>query len=218
MNRIIFVGFLILLLFALVWADSPPTIELKPGSNEVSINVLNNSDLDFESICVVVKQEDLPEGFFILESTQKTNVSAKSKNSLLLTIEIKDNVNAGVYQIPFMLKDKNNHSWSYSLTAKLKTIKPEKYDLYQNYPNPFNVHTKINYSLTNDNEQETGLVILNLLGKQIQTLVNEKQAAGRYSVIWNGKDEQGNEAATGIYFYKLTSGSFIKIRKMSLLK
>ena len=117
-----------------------------------------------------------------------------------------------------MLKDKNNHSWSYSLSANIKAIKPEKYDLSQNYPNPFNVHTKINYSLTNDNEQETGLVILNLLGKQIQTLVNEKKAAGNYAVIWDGKDEQGNEAATGIYFYKLTSGSYVKIRKMSLLK
>ena len=127
-----------------MWADSPPAIALKPGRNEVSLKILNKSNLDLESICVIVKAEDLPEGLSIMESMQKVDISpnSASENSLLLKIEVNEKVKAGVYQIPFLLMDKANHSWDYELTAELKTFKPEKYELSQNYPNPFNLNTK----------------------------------------------------------------------------
>ena len=144
MNKITTTSLLLLLSFALVWADSPPAIELKPGRNEVSLKIINKSNLDLESICVIVKAEDLPEGLSIMESMQKVDISpnSASENSLLLKIEVNEKVKAGVYQIPFLLMDKANHSWDYELTAELKTFKPEKYELSQNYPNPFNLNTK----------------------------------------------------------------------------
>jgi flagellar hook assembly protein FlgD len=48
--------------------------------------------------------------------------------------------------------------------------------------------------------------------------VNEKQSAGTYSIAWDGRDDAGNRVSSGIYFYKLTSGSFSQMRKMMLLK
>jgi len=220
MNKIKIIGFLSLLSFSFVWADTPLVIELQPGRNEVSLKILNKSNLDLQSICVIVKAEDLPEGLSMLESMQKVDISpnSTSNKSLLLQIEVNEKAKAGVYQIPFQLKDKFDHTWDYDFTAELKAFKPEKYELAQNYPNPFNLSTKIDYSLANDNEQETSLVILDLLGRQIRTLVKEKQPAGSYTVIWDGKDESGHEVASGVYFCKLTARRFVKIIKISLTK
>lgn len=102
--------------------------------------------------------------------------------------------------------------------AKVEIPKPEKYDLLQNYPNPFNAQTQIKYLLANKHEQETRLVIFDLLGRHIRTLVNKKQPAGTYQVIWDGKDDEGKEIARGIYYYRITSGSFIKTKKMLFIK
>ncbi|MBC8182659.1 T9SS type A sorting domain-containing protein [candidate division KSB1 bacterium] len=220
MYKILKSTLLLLLFFTIVLADSQTEIQLKPGNNEIAFKVLNNSELNFESIYVEIKNEDLPVGFVIKQNSAKMNIASKSKNQegLQINIEVNEKAKPGVYEIPFFIKDKADHSWSYSLTANLISTKPDKYDLTQNYPNPFNAFTKINYSLIDDKNQETRLIIVDLLGRHIKTLVNENQAAGSYNVFWDGRDEQGNEVASGIYFYKLTSGSFLKIRKMSMLK
>lgn len=220
MYRIVNFGALILSSFIWVRADSPLMVELKPGLNEVTIKILNQYHSAFDSICVMVKQDDLPEGFIISPKSQYLNVPAKSKSEdgLLLCIKVDEEAKPGVYQIPLMLMDRANHSWNYALKVKLEIPKPEEYDLFQNYPNPFNANAQIKYMLMNDQEQETQLVIYDLLGKPIRTLVNKKQSAGHYRVVWDGGDEQGKGVASGIYFYKLTSGSFMKIRKMTILK
>lgn len=85
------------------------------------------------------------------------------------------------------------------------------YFLYQNYPNPFNPATNIEYLIP-----QPGLVnikVYDVLGNEIETLVNEEKIAGRYSVSFDGIN-----LASGIYFYLLRSGSFTQMRKMILLK
>jgi flagellar hook assembly protein FlgD len=62
------------------------------------------------------------------------------------------------------------------------------------------------------------LKIYNVLGKVVRTLVNEPMAPGDHQVIWDGKDDQGNQAASGIYFYKLRAGDFQDTKKMVLMK
>lgn len=79
---------------------------------------------------------------------------------------------------------------------------PDVFELRQNYPNPFNPATTIEYSLPQPGE--VTLSIVNLLGEQLIALVDERQAAGSYSLAWNGKDKDGNEVASGIYFYRFT--------------
>jgi hypothetical protein len=88
---------------------------------------------------------------------------------------------------------------------------PTTYSLKQNYPNPFNPSTNIEYSIL-----VKGLVklqIFDILGRSIATLVNTTQEAGVYHATWDGKT-----AASGVYFYKLESGSFSKTERMLLLK
>lgn len=85
------------------------------------------------------------------------------------------------------------------------------YKLSQNYPNPFNPTTKINFSIP-----KTGLVqlkIYDMLGREVQTLLNEMKTSGEYSINFNG-----NSLSSGVYFYKLITNEFVATKKMILVK
>ena len=93
---------------------------------------------------------------------------------------------------------------------------PLVFSLSQNAPNPFNPETIISYSLPQS--EQVKLVIYNVLGQEIRTLVNAFQPAGRYRVVWNSKDDFGRSVSSGIYFYQITAGEFLDTRKMLILK
>ncbi|MGB4851061.1 MAG: SBBP repeat-containing protein, partial [Ignavibacteria bacterium] len=88
---------------------------------------------------------------------------------------------------------------------------PDKFSLSQNYPNPFNPFTKINYELRVTNYAK--LVVYDVIGKEVVTLVNEKQSPGTYQVEFDA-----GSLTSGIYFYRLTSGDFTDTRRMMLIK
>jgi len=93
---------------------------------------------------------------------------------------------------------------------------PATFNLYQNYPNPFNPTTNICYQLPIDSNVR--LEIYDILGRKVQTLVNEYQPAGNWTISWNSKDASGQPVSAGLYFYKLTAGDNQLIKKMILLK
>ena len=93
---------------------------------------------------------------------------------------------------------------------------PFVYSLSQNYPNPFNPRTRIDYSL--ERKGNVNISVFNILGQKVKTLVDAELDAGEYTAFWNGDDESGNEVASGIYFYKLTTGDFVETRKMALMR
>ena len=94
--------------------------------------------------------------------------------------------------------------------------KPENFSLYQNYPNPFNPETSIHFTVPK--MSRVSLAIYDILGRKIRALVSETKAAGSYNVTWNGKNNQGQPLASGLYFYKLQAGEFSATKKMMLLK
>jgi hypothetical protein len=104
--------------------------------------------------------------------------------------------------------------WSYLGTVgvgNIATQVPVKYSLEQNYPNPFNPSTSFTYSLS-----KAGFVtvkVFDLLGREVATLVNEFKPAGSYPAIWNAAS-----FGSGVYFYKMQSGSFTATKKMILMK
>jgi len=93
---------------------------------------------------------------------------------------------------------------------------PTEFGLAPNYPNPFNPETVIQYQLPK--QAEVRLEIYNILGELVKTLVDEKQAAGYYTVRWNGKDEHGRSVASGVYLYSVRAGEFVQVRKMILVR
>ena len=93
---------------------------------------------------------------------------------------------------------------------------PAVYSLSPNYPNPFNPTTTIDYSIPKSGNVE--LVIFNLAGQKVRTLVNEHRTAAFYKVVWDGRNNNGESVGSGLYFYRIQSGSFSKIEKMTLVK
>ena len=95
---------------------------------------------------------------------------------------------------------------------------PIQFTLFQNYPNPFNSATIIKYALP-AGEHQVKLIIYDLMGHQIRTLVNnENQQAGVYQISWEGRDDDGNVVASGVYFYRLQAGNQFFIKKIVLLE
>jgi hypothetical protein len=96
---------------------------------------------------------------------------------------------------------------------------PEGYVLEGNYPNPFNPATTIRFSLAN--EARVSLVVFDVTGRKITTLVNDRQlAADRHEYLWNGEDTAGRVVASGVYFYRLivNAGESVQTRRMLLIK
>lgn len=93
---------------------------------------------------------------------------------------------------------------------------PDVFSLAQNYPNPFNNATIIYYSLPE--ECQVQIEVINIVGQHVTTLVDKRQPAGHYNISWNGIDRNGEEVASGIYFYRIDAGRFVDSKKMILLK
>ncbi len=93
---------------------------------------------------------------------------------------------------------------------------PETFALGQNYPNPFNPSTTINISVPT--HADLTLTIFDVLGKQVKSFIYEHVPAGTHQIVWDGKSNSGAQVASGVYFYRLTTGSTVLTKQMLLLK
>jgi len=98
---------------------------------------------------------------------------------------------------------------------------PTTFALRQNFPNPFNPETKISYELPE--ESHVQLTVFDIRGRKVAELLSERKAAGNYTAIWNGRNQQGRKVASGIYLYRVRAtfgnGKVVEqTRKMTLLK
>ena len=135
------------------------------------------------------------------------------------------NRNPSYYRGP----DDPNHAWyhiGFRIVRNVDELKtginktesdiPGQFILHQNYPNPFNPATNIRYQLPLCCEVQ--VTILNLMGQEVITLVNELKPAGAHEVVWDGRDNSGGNMSSGIYFYRLRSNGRILIKKMTLIR
>lgn len=112
-----------------------------------------------------------------------------------------------------------NVRWIYDnwiLDTEEENTIPTSFTLSQNYPNPFNPVTTIRYDLPVTGNVE--IVIYNILGEKISTLVNGMQQTGAKEVIWKGIDDFGRAVSAGIYIYQIRAGDYTESRKMVLIK
>jgi hypothetical protein len=91
---------------------------------------------------------------------------------------------------------------------------PRSFRLYQNYPNPFNSSTRIDYQLLEPSH--VSVAIVSVGGQLIRTLVDDMKGVGRFSILWDGKDDAGGEVASGIYVCRLQVGGAADARKIAL--
>ncbi|MGH7453199.1 MAG: FlgD immunoglobulin-like domain containing protein, partial [bacterium] len=93
---------------------------------------------------------------------------------------------------------------------------PREFSLSQNSPNPFNPSTTIEYELPQ--QVEVKLLIFDILGQHVRTLVNQTQQAGHYAITWDGRNENGQQVASGTFLYQLRAGNFVQTRRMALVR
>lgn len=112
----------------------------------------------------------------------------------------------GIYQIWAASIDLNTIG-----IRKIDSEAPDKFSLDQNFPNPFNPNTSITYQLMYNSD--VSLKIYDLTGKEVMTLVNEKQNVGKYTVTFSGAD-----LSSGFYLYRIKAGEFTIAKKMILIR
>jgi len=105
-----------------------------------------------------------------------------------------------------------------AITAVQAEVSPlaRTFSLAQNYPNPFNPSTSIQYVVPRTGSVK--LVVFDISGRQVATLVEGTKAAGMYTAEWNGRSKDGIQAASGVYFYRLDAAGFAATKKMLMLK
>ena len=107
-----------------------------------------------------------------------------------------------------------------SITAQLEngpiSATPATYALHANVPNPFNPETVIAFDLAQDSPVQ--LVVYDVLGQQVRSLVAGFLPAGAQRVLWDGRNQRGAQVGSGVYFYRLEAGEFVQTRRMMLLK
>ncbi|NIM65316.1 MAG: T9SS type A sorting domain-containing protein [Candidatus Latescibacteria bacterium] len=88
--------------------------------------------------------------------------------------------------------------------------------LHQNYPNPFNPSTNISFFLAKP--ANVLLTIYNVKGQRVRTLLNGRKEFGKHTVVWDGRNDQGTQTSSGVYYYRLKAGDRVFTKKLTLLK
>jgi len=168
----------------------------------------------------------------VMEYTQRQILSSGISDETFLTVAYFDSA-ASTWQLVSTTRDtaantvtfSTNHFSVWALAAVgpagidgyQEVAPPRSFSLRQNFPNPFNPNTTIAYEVPE--QTHITLTIYNLLGQEVVRLVDQVQAAGRYEVAWHGVNSRAAGVASGIYMYRITSGSgYTETRRMTLLK
>ena len=133
---------------------------------------------------------------------------------------VDENLSAGKYQYRLKQIDFDG-TFEYSNTVEVEINSPTEFSLEQNYPNPFNPTTKITYTIPSTplsfgEGLGVRLLVYDILGNEVATLVNEPQQPGTYEVEFNVG--QAISLSSGVYYYQLRAGGFTQTKKMLLLK
>ncbi|MDH4221981.1 MAG: DUF6055 domain-containing protein [candidate division Zixibacteria bacterium] len=183
----------------------------------------NGADLAKWKVSVIGHSVSSPEFFteFSLNTLQDGTVEFHNWNFY-------DNI----IMIPAVVtKTSGSFNYSYSATydstltevKDLQELLPYSFELSQNYPNPFNSTTILPFEIRGSQSMyqspvHTTLIIYNILGQTIRTMLDQELKPGNYQVIWDGKDDSGKDVSSGIYLYQLKSRDYTTSMKMLLLR
>jgi hypothetical protein len=152
---------------------------------------------------------------------QGTTFVANTTSSFLLHT----NVPAGTYTYNVAAVYTGGHEGDWTASNVINHEEPSNTDpnlipmvteLNGNYPNPFNPTTNIKFGLSQN--EFVNLVVYNIKGEKVCTLIDNEMEAGYHNVLWNGRDDSGKVVSSGVYFYKMRAGTYTSTRKMILMK
>lgn len=199
--------------FALSDLSFPMPVTLNYFRNSVNRNTVT---LEWETAV------EINNAGFIIERNDKANryavwinagyVKGKGNSNEPVKYSFNDNkLSSGTYEYRLKQNDLNGNYEYFSLASPVTVKNPEIFGVGQNYPNPSNPKCRIDYQIPANGF--VSLKVYDMLGREMKILVNENKDAGYYTVDFDGTD-----LASGIYFYKLVTGSYSEIKKMVLVK
>ena len=179
--------------------------------DQTKLEIENTSDLLNQNE-IMLKSHFKEAGNLLIEKAYLTDKQEKRISLETNSLDKKDTY----ISIQFIFLDQYNNTVVQGFVSKKVIAVPDEFALHNNYPNPFNPVTTIQYDIPID--AEVLLVVYDILGRHVMTLVNTSQTAGYKSIKWNGTNDHGQLVSAGMYFYHLQAGKFSKVRKMVLLK
>jgi len=188
---------------------SDKAVFVNKGSDGMTIDELGNIYLTSGDVWIYNVNGELIEKIDIPQNPTNVCFGGSDRQKLFITAQ------KSLYAIDMRVKGISQFP-STSIQASAIYEIPTTLALEQNYPNPFNPETVIRYKLYSSSDVR--LVIYNITGQLIKTLVNDYQSAGSYEVGWNGHDHAGNSVSSGIYLYRLNAGHHVLTRKMSIIR
>ena len=197
-----------------VYVDNPMPVELASFTSSVTgrdvllswstVSEVNNSGFEIEKSNV--------KGQMSNDWNIVGFVSGNGTSTDIHNYEFTDkNLNSGKYNYRLKQTDFNGNFEYFELAEEVNIGIPDKYSLSQNYPNPFNPYTNLEFGISN-----LGFVTLKIydvIGREIVTLVNEIKEPGYYTTRFDG-----SKLSSGVYFYRLTAGDFVAVKKLVVLK
>jgi hypothetical protein len=195
---------------------------------------IDNDDVVQDSMIQVIWTEALdPDGdavnyeLFILDAAADTVVftmELPDTSNLISAPEYEDNGTYTMYVLAFDPYGAFSSSDTITITIDMQNPDgidgeiglPKTFALHQNYPNPFNPITTIKYDLPQ--ESHVKIMIYDIMGREVRTLVNARQQAGYQAIQWNALDNNGRRVSSGYYIYVMQADKYHKTQKMILLK
>jgi serine protease AprX len=176
----------------------------------VKINYTFNNSENYTSLAMS------PDSIIDNTNSGRYKVSIPSGGSENIYYYFSATDNSGQRNHPYTPASNPQKTFSVSITTIPRVPTPEKFRLSQNYPNPFNPNTNITVEIPQTTTAD--LSIFNCLGQKIRTLFSGILASNFYNFTWDGKNSQGNNMPSGIYYYKISTDKFTEIKKMVFSK
>lgn len=204
------------------------TNEEKTAGNQIyslGADITGDNISEFYVLAYHGDEENYRQSFKIIDITDGSAVFEKNSSSYYYSYPaIWDIENDGLLDLSFTKYDYPNYAgmsyevYSTNVPVSNRNENPNTpvFKLKQNYPNPFNPSTNIDFRI--DTPGGVEIEIYNSAGEHIKTLVDEYMVPGNYSRSWNGKNSSGDIAASGAYYYRITSGRNSSTKKMILLR
>lgn len=214
-----------------------PAVELIVQSTydgeNTHIEFISSSQFDIHGVQLEIACDNPVQGLEVVNLTGDMNLIADSRSSNIYLgmidfsgngyIASGNNAFAEIYLegeidiagLDAVVADINGRACPVEWVPAVKQL-PERFTLEQNRPNPFNPTTEISYSLPE--ASGVRLDVFNIMGQKVATLVDKYQEAGIHNAVWNGRDDNGRQVASGIYFYRMNADDYTETKKMILMK
>jgi len=195
------------------------------GAYQLTGRVISNAGNAIEGALVTLKNDDTAVAAVVTTEDGSYSIEGLPAHTYAITASMSGYTESTLSTPISLGSTLNIYGLNLTLTSKstdvaVTTTQPSQFDLQQNYPNPFNPTTQISFSLAQSGNVR--LTVYDLLGKEVKQLVHSELASGSHSVVWDGTNDRGEKAASGVYFYRLqvqtSTETFTKLRRMLLIK